>query len=227
MINIYNQDCIEAMKQMKDDAYDLAIVDPPYGIGFDREHNAMTGIRKDGTIRKSKKWNNPKLKNYTAKDWDKERPSAEYFQELQRVSKKQIIWGGNYFADLLPPSGGWVVWDKLRPQNFTLSQGELAWVSFTGSLKIIKLLWIGFCKCEKVDRIHPTQKPVSLYKELLRLYAKEGDKILDTHGGSCSLAIACSDLAYDADIFEIDKEYFDLATKRLKEHQRQLRLFYV
>ena len=226
MINLYNADCLSAMLEMADNQFDLAIVDPPYGIGFDKENERMSaGIRKDGTQRKMQSWKNPKPKNYTQKDWDKERPSKQYFDELLRVSKKQIIWGANYFTDLLPVSGGWAVWSKGVPETMSLSMGEMAWISHTNSVKIKELLWAGYKKCEQVDRIHPTQKPAKLYTWLLSMYAKEGDTILDTHLGSGSIAIACHDMGFDLTAYEIDEEYFAAASNRLKQHQRQLKLF--
>lgn len=226
MINLYNADCLSAMLEMADNQFDLAIVDPPYGIGFDKEKQGMSaGMRKDGTQRKMQSWKNPKPKNYTQKDWDKERPSKQYFDELLRVSKKQIIWGANYFTDLLPVSGGWAVWSKGVPETMSLSMGEMAWISHTNSVKIKELLWAGYKKCEQVDRIHPTQKPAKLYTWLLSMYAKEGDTILDTHLGSGSIAIACHDMGFDLTAYEIDEQYFAAASNRLKQHQRQLKLF--
>ncbi len=215
MINIYNKDCLEAMKSMKDNEFDLAIVDPPYGIGWDGDNLESYNSTS------CESWKGRKPKGYTKKNWDDEIPSKEYFKELERVSKNQIIWGGNYFN--LKPTGGWIVWDKgvVMP---TFSDGEMAWQSLTNSLKIIKLLWAGYRKCEETNRIHPTQKPIKLYEWLLINYAKEGDKILDTHLGSGSIAIACHNLGYDLEGYELDKEYYDNALKRIKEHQSQLRL---
>jgi site-specific DNA-methyltransferase (adenine-specific) len=217
MINLYNADCLSAMLEMETDQFDLAIVDPPYGIGEDGDRY--------GERKPSKVWKNPKAKNYTQKDWDKERPSKKYFDELLRVSKNQIIWGANYFTDLLPVSGGWAIWSKGVPETMSLSMAEMAWISHTNSVKIKELLWSGYKKCEQVDRIHPTQKPAKLYTWLLSMYAKEGDTILDTHLGSGSIAIACHDMGFDLTAYEIDEEYFAAASNRLKQHQRQLKLF--
>jgi site-specific DNA-methyltransferase (adenine-specific) len=218
MINLYHGDCMEAMKSMKDKCYDLAIVDPPYGIGFDGEVDTMV------TNNASGKWSGAKGKGYTRKEWDKDKPSAEYFSELFRVSKRQIVWGGNYFD--LPTSGGWIVWDKKRPESFSLSQAELAWCSFGGSVAVFQYLWNGFQKAEPENRFHPTQKPVKLYRWLLNKYAKEGDKILDTHGGSMSIALACHDMGFDLDLWEIDKDYYEAGVKRYENHIKQLNIFH-
>jgi len=204
MINIYNQDCLDAMKEMSDKQFDLAIVDPPYGIGMSKGAGETRG---DGKKKKDL---------YTPKEWDNERPSKEYFNELIRVSKEQIIWGGNYFADLLKASRCWIYWRKKMGGNY--SDGELAWTSFDKILKEYTK------RPQQGNRIHPTQKPVKLYEWLLINYAKKGDKILDTHLGSGSIAIACHNLGYDLVGYELDKEYYDNAIKRIKEHQNQLRL---
>jgi len=208
---------MEAMKEMPDKAYDLAIVDPPYGIGFDGEVDSMVSHGLDT------RWKNRHGNGYTRKEWDKEAPDQEYFSELRRVSKNQIIWGANHFG--LPVSRGWVFWDKGVASEFTLSDGELAWTSFKRPVKCFRFLWAGFRKEVPEVRIHPTQKPVKLYEWLLKNYAKPGDKILDTHGGSCSIAIACYNLDFDLDCFEIDAEYHGKAVKRLEEHKAQGRLF--
>ena len=201
-IKIHNADCMEAMKQMSDNEFDLAIVDPPYGIGEDGGKARTRG---------SKRVNGDK------KGWDNERPSVYYFSELQRVSINQIIWGGNYFSDLLPASRCWLYWQKNMGGDF--SDGELAWTSFDQVLRQYTK------RSETFNRIHPTQKPVQLYKWLLTNYAKEGDKILDTHLGSGSIAIACWDLKFDLTGYEIDKEYYDNAVERLERHKRQMHLF--
>ena len=203
-INIYNQDCMEAMKQMSDNEFDLAIVDPPYGIKRD-------GHRGDPNFG----W-----KKHTFKGWDNARPKSKYFTELFRVSKNQIIWGANYFTSYIPPSKGWVYWDK--GQKLTMSDGELAFTSFDRALRSIT---INRVEILTDISIHPTQKPVKLYKWLLTNYAKEGDKILDTHLGSGSIAIACWDLKFDLTGYEIDKEYYDNAIERIERHKRQLNLF--
>ena len=215
MINITNEDNMDLMSRYDDNHFELAIVDPPYGIGWDGDNLESYNSTS------CESWKGRKPKGYAKKNWDNEIPSKEYFIELKRVSKNQIIWGGNYFN--LKPTGGWIVWDKgvVMP---TFSDGEMAWQSLTNSLKIIKLLWAGYRKCEETNRIHPTQKPIKLYEWLLMNYAKKGDKILDTHLGSGSIAIACHNLSFDLTACELDKEYYESAMKRIKQHQAQLRI---
>ena len=201
MINLYNKDCMEALKEFKDNQFDLAIVDPPYGLG---KKTTNGGSLKNTSAR----WSNHK--------WDDEIPTDKYFNELKRVSKNQIIWGGNYFP--LCKYRCVLVWHKdiYVP---TMSEIEIAYTSFNKPCKFIKI------SCINKKRIHPTQKPVSLYEFLLMNYAKEGDKILDTHLGSGSIAIACHNLGFDLEGFELDKEYFEAASKRLEQHQQQIRMF--
>lgn len=196
---LYNMDCMEGMKQIPDKYFELAIVDPPYGIS----------ITDSGRLGKYNKNENR---------WDDAVPTEDYFKELFRVSKNQIIWGGNYFA--LPPTRGFIIWDKQQPQDISFASCEFAWSSFDRSAKTF--YYSPFRKDEV--RIHPTQKPVALYEWLLNNYATKGDKILDTHVGSGSSLIACYNLEFDFMGFEIDKDYYELASKRLKEHQKQLRL---
>ena len=153
------------------------------------------------------------------------KPNKKYFKELFRVSKNQIIWGGNYFE--LPISRGWVFWLKGMQNNY-FSDGELAWSSFDRVLKCFDFMWSGMLQGDmknKEVKIHPTQKPVKLYEWLLMNYAKEGDKILDTHLGSGSIAIACHNLGYDLTACELDKEYYDAAIKRINQHKAQIRMF--
>lgn len=216
-INFYNIDCIEFMKQKPDNFYDLAIVDPPYGINAP-QMAATPCQRKNGNKRLN--GGSGKLKNRMLNTsnitWDNEIPSEEYFKQLRRVSKNQIIWGGNYFP--LPPSRCIICWDKVQPwENF--SQIELAWTSFDSPAQIYKY------DNRTGDKIHPTQKPIDLYRWLLLKYAKEGYKILDTHGGSMSSAIAADKEGFDLDICEIDKSYYEAATMRFKLHKRQTVLF--
>ena len=210
-INLYNADCLPAMKKMADNQYDLAIVDPPYNVGAS---NGMFGGH-PGSYR-------PDLKHYT--NYNKT-PNKEYFNELFRISKNQIIWGSNYYPQYLYHSGAIIWWKK---DYGPLSDAEIAFQSFSKIVSVIKHKWSGFNK-EKSDkniiRIHPNQKPVALYKWLLKNYAKEGDKILDTHGGSMSIAIACWDYGYDLDAYEIDKDYFEAGKKRLETHKAQLQLY--
>jgi site-specific DNA-methyltransferase (adenine-specific) len=198
---------MEFMQGLPDNEFDLAIVDPPYGIGYD-------GSRKSTSKHGGRK-------KYEFKGWDKEIPKKEYFNELFRVSKNQIIWGANYFTKYLPGSMGWLFWDK--GQRICNSDGELAYTSFQKALRVVEY---NRCEIQKFGgAIHPTQKPVALYKWLLDKYAKPGDRILDTHGGSGSIAIACHDYKFDLDICEMDKEYFDAMVKRYNQHAAQLTLF--
>jgi site-specific DNA-methyltransferase (adenine-specific) len=209
MIELYNMDCMEAMKQMKDNEFDLAIVDPPYGIARAGQEETFTKNPKH------------KRKHHENKGWDNAIPNAEYFRELERISKNQIIWGANYFVEhLTKGTMGWVFWDK--GQDLTMSDGELAFTSFERALRRII---INRAEIMKDGAIHPTQKPVKLYEWLLKNYAKEGDKILDTHLGSGSIAIACHNLKFDLTGYELDADYYEAATKRLKQHQAQQRLF--
>ena len=207
-MQITNEDNMQLMERYEDNYFDLAIVDPPYGI------NASEMTMGSG---KNKKYNK-------GKKWDNETPSKEYFNELQRVSKNQIIWGGNYFADKLKPSRCYVFWDKGIYADCDFADGELAWTNFNKVLRIAKIRYKGFLGADKI-RIHPTQKPVKLYEWLLMNYAKEGDKILDTHLGSGSIALACHNLNFDLTACELDKEYYNAAMKRLKQHQQQLTMF--
>jgi site-specific DNA-methyltransferase (adenine-specific) len=207
-MKITNEDNMELMARYEDNHFDLAIVDPPYGI------NASEMTMGSGKNKKYKK----------GKKWDNETPSLEYFNELKRVSKNQIIWGGNYFTDKLKPTRCYVFWDKGINGDCDFADGELAWCSFDKVLRIAPIRYKGFLGADKV-RIHPTQKPVKLYEWLLMNYAKEGDKILDTHLGSGSIALACHNLKYDLTACELDKDYYEASMKRLKEHQQQLTMF--
>ncbi len=206
MNNITNEDNMRLMSRYEDNHFDLAIVDPPYGI-----HASEMNMGK-GKNKKYKK----------GKKWDNEAPKYDFFRELFRVSKNQIVWGGNYFE--LPLTNGWIVWDKDRKKDTTFSDGEMAWTNFLNLLKIKKIKYDGFLGADSDGRIHPTQKPVKLYEWLLMNYAKQGDKILDTHLGSGSIAIACHNLGYDLTACELDTEYYNAAIKRIKQHKSQLRL---
>lgn len=213
-IEIYNEDCLTAMKAMSDNFYDLAIVDPPYGIG---EDGAKNHSRSNAT----------KATKYTAKNWDAEAPKKEYFDELMRVSKNQIIWGANHFIERINKNSScWIVWDKDNSGDF--ADCELAWTSFETAVRKFKYRWNGMLQQDmknKEHRIHPTQKPVALYKFLLDKYANKEMKILDTHIGSGSIAVACWDLGIDLVGYEIDKEYYDNAKKRIEQHTLQTQLF--
>jgi site-specific DNA-methyltransferase (adenine-specific) len=204
-MQITNEDNMALMARYPDNYFDLAIVDPPYGIGASGK---TYGKRK---------------KKHIVKDWDNETPDEKYFEELFRVSKNQIIWGGNYFD--LPLTNGWIIWDKDRQKETTFSDGEMAWTSFLSLLKITKLKYDGFLGMDSDGRMHPTQKPIKLYKWLLMNYAKPNDKILDTHLGSGSIAIACHDLGFDLTACELDTDYFNGALKRLENHKLQLKIF--
>ena len=196
MITATNEDCMDLLKRTPDDYYELSIVDPPYGID----------INSSG-----------RLGHYggKGKKWDNEIPNELYFNELKRVSKEQVIWGGNYFE--LPPTRCFLIWDKKQPEGVSFASCELAWTSFNQSAKTF------YQRPQNADnvRIHPTQKPVKLYEWILMNYAKEGDKILDTHRGSASLDIACHNLGFDLVTCELDTDYFNDGNKRLKQHQNQ------
>jgi site-specific DNA-methyltransferase (adenine-specific) len=193
----YNMDCMEAMREMPDKAFELAIVDPPYGIGIS---------------------SNPVRQAHTKKDWDDSTPKQIYFSELMRVSKDQIIWGGNYFN--LPATQNYIVWDKVQPEDFSLAMCEFAWCSIQRPAKIFKRSVLA-----ERNKIHPTQKPVKLYEWLLTHYAKQGDKILDTHLGSGSSRIAAYNLGFDFVGYEIDTDYFKAQEERFNKHTAQVRLF--
>ena len=211
-IRFYNCDCMELMSSGK--VWDLAVVDPPYGIGMDKTHFKT-------------KSSNSKPTDYNAKDWDRAIPNKEYFAELMRVSKNQIIWGGNYFVENLTNSSCWVVWDKDNGDSIH-ADCELAWTSFKTGVRKIKWLWHGMRQQNmknKETRIHPTQKPIALYRWIFKNYAKPTDHILDTHGGSMSSAIAAHMEGFELDICELDKEYFDAAVNRFKIYEQQQKLF--
>lgn len=216
----YNMDCMEGMKEFPDKYFDLAIVDPPYGIGVG-SIAYTNGVKRVGNALADRK-------DYRHTEWDI-KPDNIYFNQLIRVSKNQIIWGGNYFTDYLPPSKGFICWDKRCDSNMknAFADCELAWLSSgLGVARMFRFTWNGMLQEDmknKENRIHPTQKPVALYKWILSNYAKEGDKILDTHVGSASSLIACRDLGFDYVGFEIDKEYYDMACKRIEEEFAQLR----
>lgn len=216
-IQIYNEDSLQALRAMQDKQFDLAIVDPPYGIGQDGTIGFATKKTKGFTFNK---------KEYTRKEWDTEMPPQEYFDELFRVSKNQIVWGANYMKDKLPNLKNFIYWHKKgQSEDTKFNEGELAFVG-SGRTRMIDIWWNGFGTINSGEkRFHPTQKPVKLYKWLLANYANKGDKILDTHMGSGSIAVACWDMGFDLTAYEIDKEYFDAACKRLDNHKKQLTLW--
>lgn len=214
MLQITNEDNMQLMARYPDNYFDLAIVDPPYGIDADV---------KNSTDKMQTKKSATKSKKYGSQLWDSDIPTDEYFDELKRVSKKQIIWGANYFGLV----GGMIYWHKNVTMP-TYSTGELALVSWLNKLDFVNISWHGMIQQDMVNketRIHPTQKPVALYKWLLDKYAKQGDKILDTHLGSGSIAIACHDYGFDLTACELDKEYFDKAMQRINNHTSQTKLF--
>ncbi len=206
MINFYNMDNMEFMKDKPNNYYDLAIVDPPYGINV----NISIGRRKGDKKSDYHKFHGD----------DSSIPNREYFEELFRVSKNQIVWGGNYMTEFLNPSPCWLLWDKGFSENITFAQFEMAWTSFSSSTKKYD-----FNAASNRNRIHPTEKPTDLYRWVIQKYAKKGDKIIDTHGGSMSIAIACELEGFDLDICEIDKDYFNAGKKRFEDHINQGRLF--
>jgi len=213
-INLYNGDCMEAMREMPDNAYDLAIVDPPYFEEYGKKNYTGSSISTTNVKRQTKKINH----------W--EVPSKDYFDQLTRVSINQIIWGCNYYATHIK-SVGRIVWDK-KNESSTFSKCELASHSFGLIVDKFEFMWNGMLQQDmknKEQRIHPTQKPVKLYEWLLTNYAKEGDKILDTHGGSMSIAIACHNLKFDLDLWELDEDYYKAGVERFEKHKKQLQLF--
>ena len=226
---IQNSDCVEAMKQYPDNFFDLAVVDPPYGI------DAVNKVYKNkgAYVNPNEKYGVPKS-SYEMKDWDKSIPNADYFNELFRVSKNQIIWGANHYVEHLYNSRGWIFWDKDNYSDF--SDGELAWTSFDKQMKRVLYVWNGMRQGKSVGnksckggnwatgnkdnlekRIHPTQKPVKLYEWILENYANQGDKILDTHLGSGSSRIAAHKMGFDFYGFETDKDYFDESQIRFEK----------
>jgi site-specific DNA-methyltransferase (adenine-specific) len=205
----YNVDCMDIMKDIPDKYFELAIVDPPYGIGAGSE-----------------KFKNGTSKNnigYKIKDWDI-LPDEKYFNELFRISQNQIIWGGNYFITYLRNTKCFIVWDKLTGKN-SYADAEIAWTSFDSPIKIYKKLWLGANAKNETPRIHPTEKPVALYRWLLQNYAKPGDKIIDTHSGSGSLACACHLEKFDFLAIEKDADYYKASCERLETLRSQGTLF--
>ena len=210
---VYLADCMDIMRMMPDKSVDLCIVDPPYGINMD-------GGKIGGN-------NITAAKDYIKKNWDGKAPDNAYFDELIRVSKNQIIFGANHFISKVPyDSPCWIVWDKENSGNF--ADCELAWTSFNTAVRKFSFMWNGMMQGNmknKESRIHPTQKPVALYKWILKNYAKPGDKIFDSHVGSGSIRIACHDMGFDFEGCEIDKDYWEAQEERYKVHSAQSELF--
>jgi site-specific DNA-methyltransferase (adenine-specific) len=218
------EDNMELMARYKDNYFDLAIVDPPYGIDADKSQNkaAENRIKSNGKNKSGRGW-----KQYKVTNWDSATPKDEYFAELFRVSKKQIVWGGNYFNYLWTYSNSFIIWNKMQ-RDFSLADGELAWYSIKNkAMRIFDFSRGGALADNNKNggRLHPTQKPVKLYEWILMNYAKEGDKILDTHLGSGSIAIACHNLGFDLTACELDPDYYAAAMKRIDNHKNQTRLF--
>ena len=215
---LHHIDCMEYMRGLPDKAFDLAIVDPPYGIGAAELFCGEARKSGNGCAMKSA---------FEKKQWDEAIPERDYFEQLVRVSKNQIVWGANYMTNHLPPSMGWIVWDK---DNGTtkFSDCELAYSSFDSALRKFKYTWNGMIQgnmAKKEIRIHPTQKPVALYEWLLTNYAKPGQRILDTNLGSGSSAIACNNLGFELVGCELDPDYYAAACKRIHQATAQERLF--
>ena len=213
-IEIYNEDCMSALKSMRENEFELAIVDPPYGIGINKQSLGEGG----GLYRQPK--------TYKRGDWDYNIPTDKYFIELQKHTHNQIVWGGNYYN--LYPTPCYIVWDKNNGAT-DFADCELAWTSFKSPVRKYKYTWSGFVQQkmgkDKESKIHPTQKPIQLYKWLLKNYAKENDRILDTHLGSGSIAIACWEMGFDLVGYELDTDYFEATCKRLNDHFNQQTIF--
>jgi len=215
MSKFINGDCLEAMKEYPDNYFDLSIVDPPYGLDVYANGTMGAGVL-------------AKQSTYKKTEWDKSPPNQAYFNELIRVSKNQIIWGANHFISKIPfDSSCWIVWNKKNGEN-NFADCELAYTSFKTAVRMFEYRWQGMLQenmKNKEFRIHPTQKPIVLYKWLLKNYAKEGEIILDTHVGSASSLIACEDMGFEYVGYEIDEDYYKAASKRLDTFKSQIRMF--
>ena len=212
-------DCMDLLKELPDKSIDLCLSDPPYGINHSIKAGKQSGQQYGKAMAKKS--------NYKVSDWDKSIPNKEYFDEIKRVSKNIILWGGNYFSSYLENSSGWIFWDKNNGAN-NFSDGELAYTSFKVGLRKIKITWHGMLQenmKEKEKRFHECQKPVALYRWILQKYAKPGQLILDTHSGSGSLACACHLEKFDFIAIEKDPHYHALSVKRLEELRSQGVLF--
>ena len=214
---IINADCMDIMKDIPDKYFELAIVDPPYGINMSNSNKRTKPSRPNSYTRYADF-------RYHKTDWDNIYPTKNYFTELFRVSENQIIWGANYFCEYLPSGKGWIFWNKLNGLNNCFSDGEFAFASKGIQSKYFECSAFHNLSGGK-DRIHPTQKPVALYKWLLKNYAKEGDKILDTHSGSGTTAIACVDMGFKYLCIEKDKEYFEKSVERVNKESIKIKLF--
>lgn len=205
---VFNMDCIRGMKQYPDKYFDLAVVDPPYGIGANKMQLG-----------------NGKKRIYRGEsDWDNSIPNKYYWEHLFRISKNQVVWGGNYMTEYLKPTSAWLFWDKGTGDN-DFADGELAWTSYDGALRKITKSWVGQNAKDGIQRIHPTQKPIYLYQWIFNRFCTPTDKILDTHLGSGSSRIAAHKAGLDFVGFELDKEYFDASVKRFEQYKLQLKLF--
>ena len=211
-LNLRNMDCMELMREYPDKHFDLAIVDPPYGIGMDNQ-KVRTKPNRPNSYKRANEH------QYQGGGWDNTAPDSEYFNSLYRVSKNQIIWGANYFCQHIPSGKGWIYWDKQMGEN-QFSSGEFAYQSIQVKSSVISVPSMRV----HGSRIHPTQKPVALYKWLLQNYAKEGDKILDTHLGSGSIAIACYYMGFDLTGSELDPDYYAAMMERIDKETRQQEL---
>jgi site-specific DNA-methyltransferase (adenine-specific) len=222
-IEITCEDCMDLMARYPDNYFDLAVVDPPYGIGVNKGGHTLAG---NGNF----KGGNFKVaaRKYKGGEWDNEPPKQEYFKELFRVSKNQIVWGANHFIERMPyNSSGWIVWDKDNGESYQ-ADCELAWTSYDKAVRKFNYRWWGLLQQNmknKEERIHPTQKPVKLYEWIFSNYAEKGQKILDTHLGSGSIAIAAHNYGMKLTGCEIDREYYDAAYKRFKTVTSQTALF--
>lgn len=213
-------DSIEVLRKIQDKAFDLCLTDPPYGIGFDREYLSMScHMRKDGSKRKNNVWSCPTPVGYVTKDWD---IKPDNFDEIFRISKYQIIWGGNYFT--LPISGSWIVWDKGVAMP-TLSKCELAWCSIGEHIEIFRYLWAGFRKEKPEERYHPTQKPLDLFVWCLLNYSKPGDFVVDPYCGSGTTALACHKTGRKFLCIDKDEKYIKIAQQRYADLIAQQDLF--
>lgn len=212
-----NGDCMEYLKEFPNDYFDLAIVDPVYG-----------DVTQGGYMQGKCGEHAAKRRDYHLGLWSQEKTGSDYFKELLRVSKNQIVWGGNYFCSNLPESQGWIVWDKKHPEGVSFADCELAWTSFDVATRIFRFRWNGMLQEDmknKEYKIHPTQKPVRLYEWILQNYAKDGDVILDTHVGSASSLIAFHQTGHKYIGFEIDTEYYRQAKERLENETAQTNMF--